>query len=242
VIKRIAPDVEVIHVSHGIAPQNVLHGALVLARTLPFMPAGVHVAVVDPGVGGERKALALGARDGRLYVGPDNGLLVLAAESLGGIAEAAEIADPAFMLEPVSATFHGRDVFAPAAAHLARGVALSELGPAVPVESLRRVEPPRPRVSPSEIVATVLDIDRFGNVQLNVTMRELEDAGIGAALEVAVGDRRQAALVARTFAEVARGETVVYEDAYRSVAVAVNGASAAEALAARIGTAVALRP
>jgi S-adenosylmethionine hydrolase len=242
VIKRIAPDVEVIHVSHGIAPQNVLHGALVLARTVPFMPAGVHVAVVDPGVGGKRKALALRAHDGRLYVGPDNGLLLLAAESLGGIAEAVEIAQRAFMLEPVSATFHGRDVFAPAAAHLARGVALRELGPALPVENLRRLEPPRPRVSPSEILATVLDIDRFGNVQLNVTMRELEDAGIGAALEVAVGDRRQAALVARTFGEAARGETVVYEDAYRSVAVAVNGASAAEALAARIGTAVALRP
>jgi S-adenosylmethionine hydrolase len=240
VIKAIAPEVDVIHLSHGIAPQNVLQGALVLDRTLAFVPAGVHVAVVDPGVGGGRKAVALGARDGRLFVGPDNGLLLVAAERLG-VAAAVEIANDAFMLAPVSATFHGRDVFAPAAAHLARGVPLMELGPAVPVETLARLDVPRPRVSPSEIVATVLDVDRFGNVQLNVTRDELEEAGIGRALEVAVAGRRQAAVRARTFADVAPGETVVYEDAYRSVAIAVNGASAAQELAARIGTEVALR-
>jgi S-adenosylmethionine hydrolase len=241
VIKRIAPEVEVIHLSHGIAPQNVLQGAVVLTRTLPFVPAGVHVAVVDPGVGGGRRAVALRARDGRVYVGPDNGLLLVAAETLGGVAEAVEIANDAFMLEPVSATFHGRDVFAPAAAHLARGVTLSELGPAVPVESLSRLELPRPRVSPLEILATVLDIDRFGNVQLNLTVQELEEAGVRETLEVEAAGRRQAAHVARTFADVPPGETVVYEDAYRNIAVAVNGGSAAEALAARIGTTVALR-
>jgi S-adenosyl-L-methionine hydrolase (adenosine-forming) len=240
VIKAIAPDVDVIHVSHGIAPQNVLQGALVLDRTLPFVPAGVHVAVVDPGVGGGRKAVALGTRDGRLFVGPDNGLLLVAAERLG-VAAAVEVANDAFMLAPVSATFHGRDVFAPAAAHLARGVPITELGPPVPVETLARLEIPRPRVSPSEILATVLDVDRFGNVQLNVTGDELEGAGIGPALEVAVAGRRQAAVRARTFADVAPGETVVYEDAYGSVAIAVNGASAAQELAAGIGTEVALR-
>jgi S-adenosylmethionine hydrolase len=240
VIKAIAPDVDVIHVSHGIAPQNVLQGALVLDRTLPFVPAGVHVAVVDPGVGGGRKAVALGTRDGRLFVGPDNGLLLVAAERLG-VAAAVEVANDAFMLAPVSATFHGRDVFAPAAAHLARGVPITELGPPVPIETLARLEIPRPRVSPSEILATVLDVDRFGNVQLNVTGDELEGAGIGPALEVAVAGRRQAAVRARTFADVAPGETVVYEDAYGSVAIAVNGASAAQELAAGIGTEVALR-
>jgi S-adenosylmethionine hydrolase len=240
VIKAIAPDVDVIHVSHGIAPQNVLQGALVLDRTLPFVPAGVHVAVVDPGVGGGRKAVALGARDGRLFVGPDNGLLLLAAERLG-VAAAVEIANEAFMLTPVSATFHGRDVFAPAAAHLARGVPLTELGPAVPAETLARVEVPRPRVSPSEIVATILDVDRFGNLQLNVTRDDLEEAGIASALEIAVSGRRRAAVRARTFADVAPGEAVVYEDAYRSVAIAVNGASATQVLAARVGTEVTLR-
>jgi S-adenosyl-L-methionine hydrolase (adenosine-forming) len=241
VVKRIAPDAEVIDITHGIAPQNVLQGALVLASTLPYMPDGIHLAVVDPGVGGDRMPLALRAAGGRLFVGPDNGLLLVAADRLGGVEEAVELARREYMLEPVSATFHGRDVFAPAAAHLARGVPITELGPPVPVETLARLEIPRPRVSQSEILATVLDVDRFGNVQLNVTGDELEGAGIGPALEVAVAGRRQAAVRARTFADVAPGETVVYEDAYGSVAIAVNGASAAQELAAGIGTEVALR-
>ena len=130
-IKRIAPDVEVIDITHGIPPQHVLQGALVLANTLPYMPAGVHVAIVDPGVGSERKPIALRGQDERVYVGPDNGLLLVAAERLGGIAEAVEIAEPSYMLERISHTFHGRDIFSPAAAHLASGVELGMLGPAL---------------------------------------------------------------------------------------------------------------
>ena len=131
VIRRIAPDEAVIDITHGIEPQQILQGALVLASTLPYMPEGVHLAVVDPGVGTERKALVLRSGDGRLYVGPDNGLLVPAAERLGGIVGAWELRNPAYRLEPVSRTFHGRDLFAPAAAHLAVGVDPSELGPAL---------------------------------------------------------------------------------------------------------------
>jgi S-adenosylmethionine hydrolase len=192
-------------------------------------------------VGGERKALALHGRDGRVYVGPDNGVLSVAPERLGGLAAAVEIANPDYMVHPVSATFHGRDVFAPAAAHLARGVDLADLGPPLPLEAVARLELPRPRVSPGEIVATVLDVDRFGNVQLNVTSAELGQAGIQARVEVDTESERRPAVIARTFAAVAAGETVVYEDAYGSVAVAVNRASAAEALRARVGTTVTLR-
>src|SRR5207253_10655331 len=110
-MKRIAPDVEIIDITHGITPQAVLQGALTLANTLPFMPEGVHLAVVDPGVGGSRRALALRDGQGRLHVGPDNGLLIPAAEKLGGIAEAHELANPKYALESVSRTFHGRDLF-----------------------------------------------------------------------------------------------------------------------------------
>ena len=113
VMKRIAPDADVIDITHGIEPQQVLQGALVLAATLPYMPEGVHLAVVDPGVGTDRKALALRGVDGRLYVGPDNGLLVPAADRLGGLAGVWELENPAYRLEPVSRTFHGRDLFAP---------------------------------------------------------------------------------------------------------------------------------
>ena len=128
-IKRIAPDVEVIDITHGIPPQHVLQGALVLASTLPYMPTGVHVAIVDPGVGSERKPIALRGGDDRLYVGPDNGLLLVAADRFGGVAEAVEIAEAAYMLDRISHTFHGRDIFSPAAAHLASGVELAKLGP-----------------------------------------------------------------------------------------------------------------
>src|SRR5438309_3026324 len=119
VIKRIAPEAQIIDLTHGIRPGRIQHGALVLANTLPYMPVGVHLAVVDPGVGGHRRPLVLRSGEGRLLVGPDNGLLVHAAEQLGGIDAAHELANPAYALDSVSRTFHGRDLFSPAAAHLA---------------------------------------------------------------------------------------------------------------------------
>src|SRR5206468_9429147 len=136
VIAGIAPEVRVIDSTHGIRPGRVLQGALMLANALPYMPAGVHLAVVDPGVGGGRRPLALRDGEGRLYVGPDNGLLLPAADRFGGVVEACELANPAFALESVSRTFHGRDLFSPAAAHLALGVTLADLGPPVDPEAL----------------------------------------------------------------------------------------------------------
>src|SRR5881227_3235162 len=174
VIKRIAPDAHIIDITHGVPPQGVLQGALTLANSLPFMPAGVHLAVVDPGVGGARRALALRDAQGRLHVGPDNGLLIPAAEKLGGIVEARELANPEYALESVSRTFHGRDLFAPAAAHLALGVPLEELGPPIAPDALARLDLPRPEVGSTRIHSTVISIDRFGNVQLNLEREHLE--------------------------------------------------------------------
>src|SRR5436309_6035458 len=134
-MKRIAPDVEIIDITHGLEPGRVLQGALVLANALPYMPVGVHLAVVDPGVGGGRRPLALRDAEGRFYVGPDNGLLLPAAERCGGVVEAHELANPAYALDSVSHTFHGRDLFSPAAAHLALGVPLGELGPPIDPEA-----------------------------------------------------------------------------------------------------------
>jgi S-adenosyl-L-methionine hydrolase (adenosine-forming) len=237
VIKRIAPDVEVIDITHGIPPQHVLQGALVLANTLPYMPQGVHVAVVDPGVGGARKPVALRGGDERIFVGPDNGVLVVAAERLGGVEEAVELANEEYMLEPVSATFHGRDVFSPAAAHLANGVALSELGPALAVADLVRIELPRPELGSRRIRATVLYVDRFGNVQLNLTSADLERVAIvpGTTVEVEAGFERYYAVAARAFAEVRRGDIVLYEDAYRNIALAINHGNAADMFSASVG-------
>jgi S-adenosyl-L-methionine hydrolase (adenosine-forming) len=230
VIKRIAPDAEVIDITHGIAPHNVLQGALVLASTLPFMPEGIHLAVVDPGVGSDRRAVALRGSDGRLYVGPDNGLLVYAADKLGGVEEAVELANAKYRLEPVAHTFHGRDVFAPASAHLAAGVELKELGPAIGAADLVRVDVPAPSIGKRRIRATVLYIDRFGNVQLNLTRDDLAEIGVeaGSKLEVEVGFERYYAVAARTFAEVKGGDIVLYEDAYWNISLAINRGSAAE--------------
>jgi S-adenosylmethionine hydrolase len=240
VMKRIAPDADVIDITHGIEPQQVLQGALVLAGTLPYMPEGVHLAVVDPTVGTDRKALALRGADGRLYVGPDNGLLVPAAERLGGVAGAWELENPAYRLEPVSRTFHGRDLFAPAAAHLAAGVDPAELGPALDPSLLVRLDVPAPETGDGFVRAHVLIVDRFGNIQLNLTTEDLSRAGMepGTRVEVEVGLQRFYASAARTFADVRVGDIVLYEDSYGNVALAINAGNAAEILAARPGDAV----
>jgi len=237
VIKRIAPEVEVIDITHGIPPQHVLQGALVLANTLPYMPAGVHVAIVDPGVGGVRKPLALRGADERVFIGPDNGLLLVAAERLGGIAEAVEIADEAYMLEPVSHTFHGRDIFSPAAAHVASGVELAKLGPLLDPAGLQRLEVPEPSVGETRIRATVLYVDRYGNVQLNLNAEHLARVGIrpGDRVEVEVGFERYFAAAARTFGEARTGDIVLYEDAYANIALAINRGNAAQMFSVRVG-------
>jgi len=234
----------VIDITHGIPPQHVLQGALVLANTLPYMPAGVHVAVVDPGVGGKRKPLALRGGDGRLYVGPDNGLLLVAADSLGGIEEAVEIANEDYMLTPVSRTFHGRDIFAPAGAHLAAGVELRELGPALDPAALARLELPVAQIGTARIRASALYIDRFGNIQLNLTSKDLEKVGIvpGTKVEVEVRFERYFAVAARTFAEVRTGDIVLYEDSYRNIALAINQGNAARMFSLRVGQEVRLSP
>jgi S-adenosylmethionine hydrolase len=201
------------------------------------MPTGVHLAVVDPGVGGDRKSIALRAADERLYVGPDNGLLLIAADRLGGVEEAVELTNEAFMLSPVSHTFHGRDIFAPAAAHLAAGVALAELGPTLDPGSLQRLSVPEPQIGKSRIRATVLFIDRFGNVRLNLGRDDLARVGIepGTRVELEVAFERYFAVAARTFADVRAGDIVLYEDAYGNVALAINRGNAAQVFAARIG-------
>jgi len=243
VMKRIAPEVEIIDITHGIEAHGVLQGALVLANTLPYLPEGVHLAVVDPGVGSPRRSLAVRSGDGRLFVGPDNGLLVPAAEKLGGIDASFEVTNREYALEPVSATFHGRDIFSPAAAYLARGVAVEELGPAVDVGSLTRLDVPQPEVTDRRIRACCLYVDRFGNMQLNLTRGHLQQLGIepGRQVELELASERYYAVAARTFADARGGEIILYEDAYENIAIAISGGSAAETFSARPGVDVRIR-
>jgi S-adenosyl-L-methionine hydrolase (adenosine-forming) len=236
VIASIAPDVRVIDVTHGIAPQAVLQGALVLRHTTSYMPVGIHLAVIDPDVGGDRRAIAVRTREGRVFVGPDNGLLMLAADD-GGVEAAHELADPRYRLPDVSRTFHARDIFAPAAAHLAAGVPIAELGPALEPSDLVRIRVPEPEVGRSQISATVLAVDRFGNVATNVSSADV------AALEISAGDRveirlaldRYFALVARTFADAPPGELILYEDSYGLVTLAISNGNAARLAGVHLG-------
>jgi S-adenosyl-L-methionine hydrolase (adenosine-forming) len=239
VIKRIAPETEIIDVTHGIPPQEVLQGALVLANTLPYMPVGVHLAVVDPGVGGSRRALALRDRSGRFFVGPDNGLLIPAAER-AGIDVAHELVRPEYALDSISRTFHGRDLFAPAAAHLSRGVAIEELGPPLAVDALVRLDLPEPELRSDRIAATVLYVDSFGNIALNVTREHAVQAGVvpGTQVELELGGERYYAVAARTFADARSGDILLYEDSYRNMSVAIRNGSAAEMLHARAGQSI----
>jgi S-adenosylmethionine hydrolase len=242
VIARIAPQARIIDVTHGIDRHDVRTGALVLERALPYMPAGVHLAVVDPEVGAERRAVALrcGA-DERLLVGPDNGLLAPAAERFGGVVEAVEIGRSPLRLEPVSASFHGRDVFAPVAGHLAAGTtALAEAGEPLDPAQLVQLVLPRARATAEGLLAHVLQADRYGNVVLDAGHADLTGSGLRLGRAVSVNGRR--ALYATTFADVPEGELLLYEDGYRVLSLAVNRGSALDALGLALDDEILIAP
>lgn len=241
VIARIAPQVRVIDVTHGIARHDVRGGALVLRRALPYMPAGVHLAVVDPQVGAERRAVALRCADEeRLLVGPDNGLLWLAATRFGGVAEAVEVGHSPLRVAPVSASFHGRDVFAPVAAHLAAGVVLAEAGEPLDPAELVQLVLPRARATEDGLLAHVLQADRYGNVVLDAGHADLASSGLRLGRGVTVNGQR--ALFATTFSDVPDGELLLYEDGYRNVALAVNRGSALALLGVRADDEILIAP
>jgi S-adenosylmethionine hydrolase len=241
VIAQIAPHARVLDVTHAIGPGDVRHGSVVLADTLPWLPPAAHVAVVDPGVGTARRGIALVSGDAVL-VGPDNGLLLPAARALGGVRAAYELVEPDYRLPTVSATFHGRDVFAPAAAHLARGVPPDALGPAVDPASLVALPTPVCQVDGDQILVEVLTVDHFGNVALAAGPAELAaiglQAGVSAKLRWPAGV--QPVRFGRTFADAAPGELVLLVDSAGHLAVACRGGSAAHHTGLQPGTVVEL--
>jgi S-adenosyl-L-methionine hydrolase (adenosine-forming) len=243
VIATICPEARVIDLGHGVPRQDVQAGALMLARALPYAPAGVHLAVVDPEVGARRRAVALRTADeGRLLVGPDNGLLMPATERFGGVAEAVEISASPWRLEPLSATFHGRDVFAPVAARLAAGAPLASAGTPLEPHELVTLEQTRPRQEEDSLVAHVVGTDTFGNAVLDATHGDLLERGLklGDAFAARTATRRVRGVVARTFSDVAAGGLIVYEDAGGALALAINGGDAAALLGVRAGDEVRL--
>jgi len=241
VIARIAPDARVIDLTHGVARHDVRSGALTLARALPYAPPGVHLAVVDPEVGAERRAVAVRCgEDDRILVGPDNGLLMPAADALGGAVEAVDVSRSPHRLEPVAATFHGRDIFGPVAGALAAGAPLAGAGDPLDVGELTPLALPSALVAEGRVEAHALSIDGFGNVQLDASHEELAGSGLKLGRAALVNGRQ--AQYARTFADVAPGELLLYEDAYRTLALAINRGSAADTLGLRLDDPVLLEP
>jgi S-adenosylmethionine hydrolase len=226
VVARIAPDARVIDLSHGL--RSIRHGGVVLAQSLPYAPAGVHLAIVDPGVGTSRRGVVVTAADGSMLVGPDNGLLPPGAEALGGAEAAYELTNESFRLSEVSSTFHGRDVFAPAAAYLANGVAPEEFGPRV--DDLVTLDPPNVEVSDGRLRSDVVFTDWYGNVELAAGGSDLERSKLDGDVRVTSVAGSFDAVVGRTFADARDDELVVYVASGGLVAIACNGRSAAALL------------
>jgi S-adenosylmethionine hydrolase len=233
VMNRIAPDSPIVDRSHGVPPLDVRNGALLLVDSLPYLADdAILLAIVDPSVGRDRD-VALESYAGRLVVGPDNGLLAPAAQALGGVGRAVEITAPEVVLTPISPSFHARDVLAPAAAHLAAGVTLDGLGPGIDPATLAQMAIPEPTVEPGKIECEVLDLNRFGNVLLNVRTSDVDASGLGDAAAVQIDATSGSACAAwvSTYADVESGEWGVIVDPRGWVLVIRgNPANAAEGL------------
>jgi len=240
VMLSIAPDAQIVDISHSVRKYAIRDGAFLLWMSLPWMPVGVHVAVVDPGVGTARRPIGLLTRRGDILVGPDNGLLLPAAVALDGIRDARILDRRDWQLQGRSSTFHGRDVFAPIAAHLASGAPFEDVGPGIEPASLVQLAFPEPVSRAGGLDSTVLYIDSFGNLRLAGTPATLTAAapalGPGSRVRIelpATPTRaavREIAPWARTFGEVAFGAPLLYEDSFGRLAYADNRGHAAERL------------
>jgi len=231
VAARIAPHAEIIDVTHLVPPGDIRRGAAVLAQAVPYLPPAVHVAVVDPGVGTARRGVAVAAGDS-VFVGPDNGLLPWALAAAGGAARAHLLANSDLWLDRVTATFHGRDIFMPVAAHLAADADLAAAGPEIGAGELVALPAPERRVRGRLARGEVLTVDRFGNVQLTLSAADAAAIGVRDGGAVLVRCRRRALTLPyrEMFGAVPPGELVVYADSAGLVSIAVNGGSAARRL------------
>jgi S-adenosylmethionine hydrolase len=240
VIRSLAPHVSVVDVTHGIGAHDVRAGSLALVRSVQYLAPGVVLAVVDPGVGTERRAVAVEVADGEAaFVGPDNGLMAPAVAMVGGATRAVELTNAEYQLAAPGPTFAGRDVFAPATAHLCNGVDLAELGPLVDPITLRPGILPLTRQEDERLIGEVLWVDGFGNVQLNVDPAEIEPMGDRVTLRWGAEQVRTARR-APTYGALKAGEVGLVVDSYGLVSVALDRRSAAEELRLRPGDAVIL--
>lgn len=243
VILSINPEIRVIDLCHLVPAGDVRRGAAILAQTLPYLPKGVHIAAVDPGAGGGRRAVAVAA-GGHLLIGPDNGLLSWAVRGCGGARAVHRIRNEELFLQPASPTFPGRDIFAPVAARLCTGRELAEVGPELPAERLVTLPAPTSLRDESSVEGEVVSVDGCGNTQLSIPAADLRSLGVrvGDTLDVRLGRRQLALPFRETYAAVAPGELVVFADSAGLIALAVNCGDAAQRLGLPPGARVKLAP
>jgi S-adenosylmethionine hydrolase len=243
VLLRAAPSAQIIDVTHGIAPFDVRAGALALARSIQYLPPGVVLAVVDPGVGTDRRAVAVEVETGYL-VGPDNGLLAPAVAMMGGATRVVSLTNREYQLEAPGATFAGRDIFAPAAGYLAAGTPIELLGEPVDPMSLIPGMVPLPTDEDGRATGEVLWIDRYGNAQLNIDPGDLAILGVepGGALEIRIGQERRTGRWVTSYAEAGPFELAVVVDSYGLVSLTGDRRAAADELGLHPGSAVTLGP
>jgi S-adenosylmethionine hydrolase len=252
VMYGIAPEALIIDVSHQIPRFSIRDGAATLLFALPWMPLGVHCAVVDPGVGTERRGVAIKVGRGDILVGPDNGLFLPVAERLGGIVAAHALENRELMLPNVTSSFHGRDIFAPMTAHLAMGTPIEAVGPALDPASLVALDLPRPTIRPGELESEVVHIMIYGNVTFAGRTSDLEAAigplgpGRRLVLDFPAHAGRPAVtettIWERTFGSVPKGASLVMEDSEGNLSLADNQGNAAERLGLAVDRPVRIRP
>ena len=252
VMFRICPDANIIDVNHQIPRYSIRDGAGALVFALPHMPIGTHVAVVDPGVGTERLPVALRTARGDILIGPDNGLLLPAADALGGVVEARALENRELMLPVVTSSFHGRDIFAPMAAHLANGVPYASVGPTVAVDDLVRLPIIRPTIGDGVLESRIVHVLIYGNVTFAGTPADLEAAigplepGRELVLEFAAHDGAPAVeertIWERTFGRVPLGASLLMSDSEGHLSLADNQGDAAKRLGLTLDRPVRIRP
>ncbi|MHB8341687.1 MAG: SAM hydrolase/SAM-dependent halogenase family protein [Mycobacteriales bacterium] len=237
VIARTAPDVRVIDVCHQILAQDVAQAAITLAAAVPYLPSGVHLALVDPPHHEVARGVAIATGDGSVFVAPDNGVTSLAWSQAGEVRTAHTITNRDLFLQRPSPMFRGRDVFAPVAARLAAGLAISEVGPAVDPATLVRLDWRGAVVHGDHVHGEVVAVDHFGNLALSMSRADLEAAGLtlGDDVEVRAGGRALQVPLTVSYGDVAPGRVAVCEDPYRRITIAVNQGHAARTLRAARG-------
>jgi S-adenosyl-L-methionine hydrolase (adenosine-forming) len=239
VIRSIAPNAAVIDLGHGIRPYDIRGGGLMLARSAPFVAMGIVVAVVDPGAGSGRRAVAVEVGDGAsILVGPDNGLLAPAVALVGGASRAVELTNKDYHLESEGPTFAGRDIFGPVAAHLSNGVTLDEIGTPIDPSSLMPGLLPVSREEDGDIVADVLWVDQFGNVQLNVDPEDIKH--LGQRITMYMGETVQSAFRVACYDDIEGVGVGLVTDAHGLISIAARQASAATQLGLSEGNEVRL--